>query len=79
MVPSIPPTLRAGTLDLVFDAGTGVPLAQLDGNQITSRRTAAASALAAWARSTNSRTAPYWVRLSAGSARPLYWLAIVYP
>ena len=32
---------------LLFDAATGVPLAQLDGNQITSRRTAAASALAA--------------------------------
>ena len=32
---------------LLFDASTGMPLAQLDGNQITSRRTAAASALAA--------------------------------
>ena len=32
---------------LLFDAATGVPLAQLDGNQITSRRTAAAAALAA--------------------------------
>lgn len=32
---------------LLFDAVTGVPLAQLDGNVITSRRTAAASALAA--------------------------------
>ncbi len=32
---------------LLFDAQTGVPLAQLDGDQITSRRTAAASALAA--------------------------------
>jgi ornithine cyclodeaminase len=32
---------------LLFDAQTGVPLAQLDGNEITSRRTAAASALAA--------------------------------
>jgi len=32
---------------LLFDAVTGVPLAQLDGNIITSRRTAAASALAA--------------------------------
>ncbi|MDP3824484.1 MAG: ornithine cyclodeaminase family protein [Burkholderiales bacterium] len=32
---------------LLFDAATGVPLAQLDGDQITSRRTAAASALAA--------------------------------
>lgn len=31
----------------LFDARSGVPLAQLDGNQITSRRTAAASALAA--------------------------------
>jgi ornithine cyclodeaminase/alanine dehydrogenase-like protein (mu-crystallin family) len=30
---------------LLFDATTGVPLAQLDGNEITSRRTAAASAL----------------------------------
>lgn len=35
------------SLYTLFDAGTGVPLAQLDGNQITSRRTAAASALAA--------------------------------
>jgi len=32
---------------LLFDARTGVPLAQIDGNEITSRRTAAASALAA--------------------------------
>lgn len=32
---------------LLFDATTGVPLAQLDGNEITSRRTAAAAALAA--------------------------------
>lgn len=32
---------------LLYDARTGVPLAQLDGNEITSRRTAAASALAA--------------------------------
>ncbi len=32
---------------LLFDASTGVPLAQLDGNEITSRRTAAAAALAA--------------------------------
>jgi ornithine cyclodeaminase len=32
---------------LLFDARSGVPLAQLDGNEITSRRTAAASALAA--------------------------------
>ena len=32
---------------LLFDATTGVPLAQLDGNEITSRRTTAASALAA--------------------------------
>jgi len=31
---------------LLFDAATGVPLAQIDGNEITSRRTAAASALA---------------------------------
>ncbi len=31
----------------LFDATTGVPLAQLDGSEITSRRTAAASALAA--------------------------------
>ncbi len=31
----------------LFDARTGVPLAQLDGGQITARRTAAASALAA--------------------------------
>ncbi|MDR3397763.1 MAG: ornithine cyclodeaminase family protein [Pandoraea sp.] len=32
---------------LLYDAKTGVPLAQMDGNEITSRRTAAASALAA--------------------------------
>ena len=32
---------------LLFDARTGAPLAQLDGNEITARRTAAASALAA--------------------------------
>lgn len=32
---------------LLFDAATGVPLALLDGDQITNRRTAAASALAA--------------------------------
>ena len=32
---------------LLFDATTGVPLAQLDGDEITSRRTAAAAALAA--------------------------------
>ena len=32
---------------LLHDAATGVPLALIDGNQITSRRTAAASALAA--------------------------------
>ncbi len=32
---------------LLFDARTGVPLALIDGNEITSRRTAAASALAA--------------------------------
>ncbi|VVE16300.1 Delta(1)-pyrroline-2-carboxylate reductase [Pandoraea eparura] len=32
---------------LLYDATTGVPLAQMDGNEITSRRTAAASALAA--------------------------------
>ncbi len=32
---------------LLFDASTGEPLAQLDGNEITSRRTAAAAALAA--------------------------------
>ena len=32
---------------LLFDATTGAPLAQLDGNEITARRTAAASALAA--------------------------------
>lgn len=32
---------------LLLDADTGVPLAQIDGNEITSRRTAAASALAA--------------------------------
>lgn len=32
---------------LLYDASTGVPLAQMDGNEITSRRTAAASALAA--------------------------------
>jgi ornithine cyclodeaminase/alanine dehydrogenase-like protein (mu-crystallin family) len=32
---------------LLYDATTGEPLAQIDGNEITSRRTAAASALAA--------------------------------
>ncbi|MCY7307849.1 MAG: ornithine cyclodeaminase family protein [Rhodoferax sp.] len=32
---------------MLYDASTGVPLAQLDGNEITARRTAAASALAA--------------------------------
>lgn len=32
---------------LLFDAGTGVPLALLDGSELTSRRTAAAAALAA--------------------------------
>ena len=32
---------------LLFDATTGVPLAQIDGNEITSRRTAAVAALAA--------------------------------
>ncbi len=32
---------------LLFDARTGVPVAQIDGDQITARRTAAASALAA--------------------------------
>ncbi|MBC7955469.1 MAG: ornithine cyclodeaminase family protein, partial [Cytophagales bacterium] len=32
---------------LLYDARTGVPLVQMDGNEITSRRTAAASALAA--------------------------------
>lgn len=32
---------------LLFDANTGRPLAQIDGNEITSRRTVAASALAA--------------------------------
>jgi ornithine cyclodeaminase len=32
---------------LLYDARTGVPLAQMDGNEITSRRTVAASALAA--------------------------------
>lgn len=32
---------------MLFDAQTGQPLAQIDGNEITSRRTAAASALAA--------------------------------
>jgi len=32
---------------VLYDARTGVPLAQLDGDEITSRRTAAASALAA--------------------------------
>lgn len=31
----------------LYDAKTGVPLAQIDGNEITARRTAAASALAA--------------------------------
>lgn len=32
---------------VLYDASTGAPLAQIDGNEITSRRTAAASALAA--------------------------------
>ncbi|MFL6707897.1 MAG: ornithine cyclodeaminase family protein [Massilia sp.] len=32
---------------LLYDAATGMPLAQIDGNEITTRRTAAASALAA--------------------------------
>lgn len=32
---------------ILYDANTGVPLAHIDGNEITSRRTAAASALAA--------------------------------
>jgi len=32
---------------LLFDAATGVPLAQLDGNELTTRRTVAVSALAA--------------------------------
>lgn len=32
---------------LLYDSRTGVPLAQIDGNEITARRTAAASALAA--------------------------------
>lgn len=35
------------SLYTLFDARTGVPLAQLDGNEITSRRTAAVAALAA--------------------------------
>jgi ornithine cyclodeaminase len=35
------------SLYTLFDAATGVPLAQIDGNEITSRRTAAAAALAA--------------------------------
>ena len=35
------------SLYMLFDASTGVPLAQLDGNQITTRSTAAAAALAA--------------------------------
>jgi ornithine cyclodeaminase len=35
------------SLYTLFDASTGVPLAQIDGNEITSRRTAAAAALAA--------------------------------
>ena len=39
------PTLHSTYL--LFDAATGAPLAFVDGNQITSRRTAAASALAA--------------------------------
>ena len=39
------PGLHAGLL--LYDAQTGVPVAQLDGDQITWRRTAAASALAA--------------------------------
>jgi ornithine cyclodeaminase len=39
------PSLHA--VYLLFDAGTGVPLAQIDGAQLTARRTAAVSALAA--------------------------------
>lgn len=39
------PTLHA--VYTLFDATTGVPLAQLDGGELTARRTAAASALAA--------------------------------
>lgn len=35
------------SLYTLYDATTGVPLAQIDGNEITSRRTAAAAALAA--------------------------------
>lgn len=35
------------SLYTLFDASTGVPLAQIDGNEITSRRTAAVAALAA--------------------------------
>ena len=47
-----PATQRRGMPGLhstyvLYDAGTGEPLAQMDGNEITSRRTAAASALAA--------------------------------
>lgn len=47
------PTNSAGGLPgvhstyMLYDASTGVPLALMDGNEITSRRTAAASALAA--------------------------------
>jgi ornithine cyclodeaminase len=41
---------------LLFDAVTGVPLALMDGDEITSRRTAAASALAAaWLARTDAR------------------------
>jgi alanine dehydrogenase len=42
---------------MLFDAATGVPLAMLDGEELTLRRTAAASALAAgWLARANSQT-----------------------
>lgn len=41
---------------MLYDATTGVPLAQIDGNELTSRRTAAASALAAsWLARTDAK------------------------
>ena len=58
----------------LFDAATGVPLAQLDGNQITSRRTAAASALAA-SRAVASFAAWAWRVLSSSACLGASWLS----
>ena len=43
---------------VLYDARTGVPLAMMDGNEITARRTAAASALGASFLARTSRPAP---------------------